>query len=495
LRVLSIERERDVEMEFSINKWEEDKFTGVLRETLSQYKTGMEIDLEEVVDYHHSIPKRKNVPEMLAKARDEGKTLLNPRAGVAGLDEMIATLLALQEAGADLLPINPDAYTRTEQFEKAEKGLDESLKAGLSLLNGFPAVAHGVSGCRRLFEAVDRPIVTRSVTPRSRLLCAMVIAGGVTEVCSGVLSELLCMEYDLPVEKSVLSAQFIGRLAGWLYERGVKIALDSVSTAAAGTISTPSLAVVTGIVDSLVSASQGAKYVSVGFAAMHNLVQDIAGLRSQRRITRKYLDQFGYGDVSLSQNLHQWNGPFPPCKHSSIGMIALITAIAALYGKAEQMMVKTGEEGFGVPSKEANAESIIVCRQVMNMLRGQEFPNSKEVEEETRMIEIEAEAILNKMLELGDGDILVGAFNALKMGVYEYPYSVSKHNLGKVMLVRDASGAVRYHTTGNLPFPRETIEYHKEKIAERKALENRDEYLMIIDDLREVRAPLNPQDQ
>jgi len=208
-------------MNLSINKWDEDRFNRVLHDTLSLYKTGKEIDLEEVVEYHGSIPRHKNVPEMFAKARVEGKTLLNPRAGIADIDEMISTLLTLQDAGADLLPINPDVYTRTEQFEKAHQALENSKKAGRSMLNGFPAVAHGVHGCRKLFEAVDRPIVTRTVTPRSRLLCTMVIAGGITEVCSGVLAKLLCMEYDLPIESAVLSAQFVGRLVGWLNERGV----------------------------------------------------------------------------------------------------------------------------------------------------------------------------------------------------------------------------------------------------------------------------------
>ena len=476
-------------MKLTIDKWNDHRFQRVLNETLSQYPTGKEVDLDEVVEYHRTIPKHKIVPEVFEEARNHGRTLLNPRAGVADLEEMIDLLLTLQDAGgADLLPINPDSYTRTEQFEKAKTGLEASIAAGRSLLNGFPVVAHGVKNCRKLFEAVDRPIVTRSVTPRARLLCTMVIASGITEICVGALSNLLCMEYDLPVEYSIENAQYLGRLVGRLNERGIKIAIESVTTAAAGTLSSPSIAIVSGIVDSLILAYQGAGYLSVAFPPMHNFVQDIAGLRTQRRLTRDYLDRFGFKDAVLSQNLHQWNGPFPACKHSSLGLIAVISSIASMYGEAEQMMVKTGEEGLGVPSKEANVEGLILCRQVMNLLRGQKLPDSEEIREESRFIEMEAKSILNKIEEFGEGDILQGALKALELGVYEYPYGVSKHTLGKVTLIRDAAGAVRFHDIGNLPFSPEIVEYHRDKIEQRKALENREEYLMMIDDIREVRA-------
>jgi len=36
------------------------------------------------------------------------------------------------------------------------------------------------------------------------------------------------------------------------------------------------------------------------------------------------------------------------------------------------------------------------------------------------------------------------------------------------MGVRDAEGAVRYLSHGNLPFTKEILEFHKEKIAERE---------------------------
>jgi len=42
---------------------------------------------------------------------------------------------------------------------------------------------------------------------------------------------------------------------------------------------------------------------------------------------------------------------------------------------------------------------------------------------------------------------------------------------GKVLLVRDYTGAIRYLDHANLPLPRKVIDYHKRKIQEREKAE------------------------
>jgi methylaspartate mutase epsilon subunit len=473
----------------SVARWDEAKFNKVFRETCAQYPTGAQIDLNEVVSYHKSIPVHKNIPEMFQKARAEGRCLLTPRGGVASLPEMKRLLQYLQnEGGADILPINPDTYSRREQFEQAASGLKASLEADRSLLNGFPVVAHGVDGCRELFESVDRPIVLRSATPIQRLLVTMAIAGGCTEYVMGAASLNLCMEYDMSFESSVFDAQYTAYLSGWLHERGVKIALESDNAAALGVITTPSIAIVMGIIDLVTAAAQGAKYFGLAYAPMHNYVQDIAGMRQQKRLTQKYMEKFGYGDVTIFQDVHQWNGVFPEDRQRANGLIAVVASVAALYGEAEQMMVKTPDEGMGVPTMEANAGGLVLTRQVMNMLRGQNYPDSTEVQQEMRIIELEVDAMMNNIAEMGEGDVLLGMVRALKAGTYEFPYAVSKHVQGSVTLIRDAAGAVRFLHTGKVPFPAEVIEYNHEKVRVRQALEQREEIMMLADDLRDVRA-------
>ena len=71
--------------------------------------------------------------------------LVQPRAGVALIDEHIGLLKYLETEGeADLLPTTIDAYTRQNRYAEAAKGIEKSITSGTSMLNGFPAVNHGV---------------------------------------------------------------------------------------------------------------------------------------------------------------------------------------------------------------------------------------------------------------------------------------------------------------------------------------------------------------
>ena len=75
------------------------------------------------------------------------------------IEEHIKLLQYLESEGeADLLPSTIDSYTRQNRYEEAENGISESIRLGRALLNGFPAVNHGVAGCRRVVESVNTPV-------------------------------------------------------------------------------------------------------------------------------------------------------------------------------------------------------------------------------------------------------------------------------------------------------------------------------------------------
>jgi methylaspartate mutase epsilon subunit len=107
---------------------------------------------------------------------------------------------------------------------------------------------------------------------------------------------------------------------------------------------------------------------------------------------------------------------------------------------------------------------------MLNLLRDQKLDirDNKDVIAETKMIEMETRAILDKVLELGDGDPVTGTIKALEFGVLDHPMSNNKHVHARVMGVRDTRGAVRYLECGNLPFPKEVVDFHKERLAERE---------------------------
>jgi len=61
----------------------------------------------------------------------------------------------------------------------------------------------------------------------------------------------------------------------------------------------------------------------------------------------------------------------------------------------------------------------------------------------------------------------------VEYGILDCNFSPWIYYKGKVLIVRDREGALRYLDHGNIPLPKEVIEYHKEKIAEREKAENK----------------------
>jgi len=77
------------------------------------------------------------------------------------------------------------------------------------------------------------------------------------------------------------------------------------------------------------------------------------------------------------------------------------------------------------------------------------------------------------------------------MGVLDAPFSPWVHIKGKILSVRDREGAFRYLDHGNLPFSKEIVDYHHQKIAERERVENRKAgYQMLVEDIAWLSKPI-----
>lgn len=158
-------------MDIRNKRLSDDEFYGIRKEILEQWPTGKDVDFDEAVEYHKNMPESKSFSRKLSAAKKERRTLIQPRAGVALIDEHIKLLQYLQNQGeADLLPTTIDSYTRQNRYEEAEVGIKESIHTQKSMLNGFPAVNHGVYGCRQIIENLDTPVQVRHGTPDARLL-------------------------------------------------------------------------------------------------------------------------------------------------------------------------------------------------------------------------------------------------------------------------------------------------------------------------------------
>ncbi|WP_436418310.1 methylaspartate mutase subunit E [Petrimonas sulfuriphila] len=470
-------------MEISNKKLSTDAFFAERKEVLGHWHTGKGVDFDEAVAYQRSIPREKRFGLKLAQAAEQNVTLIQPRAGVALYEEHIELLRFLESEGeADLLPTTVDSYTRLNRYNEAETGIEKSKETGRSMLNGFPIVNYGVDICRKVTSSLQNPVQVRHGTPDARLLTEISIAGGFTSYEGGGISYNIPYSKNHSLEKTIAHWQYTDRLVGLYEEAGVSINREPFGPLT-GTLISPCISNSVAIIESLLAATQGVKDITVGYGQCGNLIQDVAAIRSLNILTREYLDKFGFNDVRVTTVFHQWMGGFPQDEAKAFGVISW-GAAAAVLAKATKVIVKTPHEAMGVPTKEANAAGLRASKQLVSMLKDQDFRSIPAVVAESEIIMKEMRCILEKVEELGKGDFAVGTVAAFEAGVLDVPFAPSRYNAGKVMPARDNVGAVRFLETGNMPFTQDLIDFHRQKLEERARYEKRAvSFQMVIDDV------------
>ena len=458
------------------------EFQALRQEVLAQWPTGKDVNLEEAVAYHKSMPENRIFSKKLIAAKKSGRTLIQPRAGVPVVERHIELLQHLEKFGeADLLPTTIDSYTRQNRYKEAENGINESLRLDRAMLNGFPAVNHGVAKCRQVIESVNVPVQVRHGTPDARLLTEIAYAGGFTSYEGGGISYNLPYCKNIPMERTIKDWQYVDRLTGLYEEMGVSINREPYGPLT-GTLVPPCISHAAAIIEALLAAEQGVKNITVGYGQCGNLVQDVAAIRSLEKLTEEYLAKYGYSDVVVTTVLHQWMGGFPADEAKAFGVISMGSAIAGL-AKATKVIVKTPHEAVGIPTMEANAAGLRCTKQVVNMLADQDFRGDAITAEEEIIAE-ETRAIVDKCFELGMGDIAVGVCRGVESGALDVPFAPCRANAGLMLPARDNNGAVRILNFGNLPFSKELKDFHTAKIEERAKAENRKaSFQMVIDDV------------
>ncbi|MCC3868410.1 methylaspartate mutase subunit E [Terrisporobacter mayombei] len=469
-------------MEIRNKKISKEEFNHIREEVLSLWPTGKEVNLEESFEFHKSLPENKIFSVKLIKAKEEGITLIQPRAGVALVDDQIKLLTYLQNVGqADLLPTTIDSYTRQNCYEDAQKGIVESIKNNKSMLNGFPAVNHGVESCRRIINALDTPVQVRHGTPDARLLSEITYAGGFTSYEGGGISYNIPYAKNVSLETTIRDWQYVDRLTGLYEEEGISINREPYGPLT-GTLVPPCISHSVAIIESLLAAEQGVKNISVGYGQCGNFIQDIAAIRALEELTNEYLIKSGHDDVIVTTVLHQWMGSFPQDEAKAFSVISLGSTLASL-SKATKVIVKTPHEALGVPTMQANAQGLLCTKQILAMLKDQEF-KTNEVDIEKEIIKRETRCIIDKCFEIGENDIAVGTIRAFKSGILDIPFAPSIHTLGKLLPARDNHGAIRILNPGRLPFTPEILDFNNKKIEERAKFENREKsFQMVIDDV------------
>ena len=197
------------------------------------------------------------------------------------------------------------------------------------------------------------------------------------------------------------------------------------------------------------------------------LVELLAAIRTLEELTDEYMIKNGHTDVIITTVFHQWMGGFPQDEAKAFGVISWGSATAAL-SKATKVIVKTPHEAAGVPTMEGNAQGLRCTKQLITMLADQEC-TAANLEEEKEVIRRETRSILDKCFDLGHADIAIAP---------------SRFNAGKMLPARDNVGAIRILDPGNMPLPKDMLDFNRARIEERARVEKRKaSFQMVIDDV------------
>jgi len=435
------------------------------RETvLREWRTGKEVRTT------HFEPCRRPLDQLLwSRKTGGGAVLLQPRTGVADIEEQIDKLLALQLAGSDIGSVQLDAASRSKLYQQAEEFKDVSLGRKSSALNGFPIPVYGVSEVRRMVNSLATPFQLRAGGPDHRFTYEIALQAGISGLEGGAICYL--MPYDKltsPVD-SIRNWQYIDRLCA-LYEQFTGIAINreyfGVLTA---TLMEPSIVITVNIIQALLSAQQGVKSISPGYAEQGNRIQDIAAVRALEECVNRYLHRFGFRDCRVTTVFHQYMAAFPSDLTKSEELI-FNSCITASLAKATKMMVKTTAESTGIPTTRDNIEALGICKRAIAVSADHAIKSAL-IREEQKLIVREVNQLMEVVIELGGGQISVGAAKAIEEGILDIFWSPNIYNRNKVTSIRDVDGAIRFLDFGDLPFDQRIKSFHYEKTLIRKNME------------------------
>jgi methylaspartate mutase epsilon subunit len=455
-------------------KIEEGKFLKERQKVLSMWPTGKEVDLEEAVEYHRKLPDHKNFMKVADQIRQGARTVVFPRAGTPILEQEIELNKTLYESGLPLIPVTPDSYCRLLKFDKAKQGLEDSIRSGRPKLNGFPIVIHGVKNTRKVVESTEAALNQRMTNLDTRLMAEIAFASGMTAGLQDPLINFGCYEKNTTLEQNVRNSQYIFRLMGYYADQGVILTLDIDGMLPHGVY--PLSVDIAGVIAvALLAAEQGVKSIIPWSYMLGHIGQDIAWAKLTRRLVREYLDRFGYKDTATPALFVAQIPlfPYPQDMGWSFGFLNYSAMVAAM-AEAEGVYLRTIDEAAGIPVKEAHAVSYRSAKWIFDVLRQQKVNfQLEEISIEEKIAEMEIRALMEKIFEIGEGDVAMGLEKAFDLGFMDTPFSSNVHIQGRVLGVRDMRGACRYLDFGNLILPKEVKEYHKEKIAEREKVQGK----------------------
>lgn len=468
-----------------------DVFADMRSENLARWPTGAEVDLDEAVQFHKSLPDHKRLGWVMRKAAEEGRCLTQPRGGFGTLDLQLELMRALDNDGlADIVPTTTDSYTRNEQWSQAEVGVEESKKEGRSMLNGFPMVNYGPKETRKLIEAINKPAIVLSGTAMPRLTCEVGFAAGFTGYLGSGIAYTTSYTKDTSIAEGIRNYQYLDRLAALYQEKGIDLHRRQPGFLT-GTNVPPCIAIAVGVLDALLAAGQGVRNYGLELAQTLHLIQDAAAIKVCGELAHEYLTAAGYKDMFVPVTSLHWMGAWPQDDAQSAALVSYGGTLAAI-GGAVSVTTKSTHEAYGIPTPEANAEGLRTTRMAVYMARHIRLDDLPEFKAEADLIRRETRPIIDKVLEMGGGDVAQGTLKAIEAGVLDIPWSPNRFVKSRVMPARDADGYLRIYDPGDMVFAKDVAEIHAERLRKRADAEGVPfDHNLAVTSVYEISEPLD----
>tara|TARA_B100000508_G_scaffold60333_1_gene47221 strand:- start:258575 stop:259855 length:1281 start_codon:yes stop_codon:yes gene_type:complete len=383
--------------------------------------------------------------EFARTARSAGQIIVQPRSGVADLEDMRSLLTAFRDDSSAAFvagTITIDAKTRQGLIEDAT----EALRRG-EALNGFPLLSHRLADvCSLAAEQGERfTIQIRHGTPDPRHLYSRVIGGGFSATEGGPVS------YALPYGRVPLRdtlrywREALRCLANAAERRGIEVHHETFGGCMMGQACPPDLLIALSVLECAYFFQLGIPSVSASLALGTCDEQDEGALLALNDICEERFFERDWHIVA-----YHFMGQFPKTEAGSYALIENGSRIAAR-GGAHRLIVKTKAEAHGIPTLADNLEALDRSAAAAASAAEEATERPAAVGVWRNMIRSNAERLIAATLSL-DPDVGRALGKAFEQGLLDVPFCTHQDNRNQSLSVLDEStGAIRWATTGSMP--------------------------------------------
>jgi methylaspartate mutase epsilon subunit len=365
--------------------------------------------------------------------------LIQPRGGRSTEQGQKRLWKDLTEAGSDLLPLTIDSKTRLGQLGAASDAYTQAKLTGVETLNGFPLLSVTSQVARELMNHASLPVSLRHGTPFAAELVQKAIEIGISEIEGGPLS------YSLPYSRN---ADLVKVIESW--SKAEDFCRNSPETIVRETFGILTACLVPPITAILVNVLECAFIVSnksgipmASFGATGSQYQDQASIQAFKEVFLWFTDILGLEAPGSLIAYHHWMGPFPRDKVLAKKIIEDGTVTAIGLG-ANKVVTKTTDEALGIPTNQANADSVRKCKTIIAREAGNlgKFSNVPSLEEEVSFLVNEAKSQL-QILVKDEQDIRYILLKSVQIGIVDPPFAphISCHR--KLKSLRADDGSIR----------------------------------------------------